>query len=135
MNSLYSKALTCTQQFWIHSMVSGKEWPCPALFIKLLVFLLLIKDSLTLTGRLSVLVGVQPPFLYREMTFFIWSCIFYNHCLSISALCVIYGIFCHISTRINLSDSQRQVWDNLKEFKWEINTKSILCTTEYIMMN
>lgn len=60
----------------------GNKWPCSALFIKLLLFLLLIKDfnSLTLSGRLSVLGGVQPPFLYRVMsaysedvTCFIWS--------------------------------------------------------------
>lgn len=60
----------------------GIKWSCSALFIELLLFLLLIQDfnSLTLSGGLPVLGGVQPPFLYRvmsayseDMTSFIWS--------------------------------------------------------------
>lgn len=69
------------KQFCMHFEVSGNKWSCPALFIKLLVFLLLIKDcnSLTLTGRLSVLaLSCLPSYIERsaERTSFIWSCIF-----------------------------------------------------------
>lgn len=64
------------------SFVSGIKRPCPALFFKLSACLPLIKDckSLTLLGCLTVLGGVLPSVLYREISVhssetpsFIWS--------------------------------------------------------------
>lgn len=125
----------------------GNKWSCLALFIKLLVFLLLIKDfnSLTLTGRLSVLGGVQPPFLYRDqrsltrrdLLYLVMHC--YALCLSILASNVTSGIFYHTLSQMKLTlqltgftaASFRQ-WP---EVKWEINTKTVLWTTEMIMVN
>lgn len=64
-----------------------------ALFIRQLIFLLLIKDfkTLTLTGRPSVLRRAQPPFLYSQRvhpevtTCFIWSCVVAS---------LVFGTFC-----------------------------------------
>lgn len=85
---------------------AGSQQSWAALFIRQLIFLLLIKDfkTLTLTGRPSVLRHAQPPFLYSQRvhpevtTCFIWSCVVAS---------LVFGTFCcHLLMK-------RRVWLDL----------------------